>query len=473
MEQDVENVERTIVVSEQSLEHAEDDIARQPEVFRRDLQKVKRIRFNGVDPAENHVIVGDKSVIDRGNISEDCRRNDSEIPLPHGGNYSGFSFHQQVKIAIVSATHSDIRRYKVNYFKEQDGIALYRALAKAEKNTDRAEIFEKLAAAEEHHAARWAKLLEDNGVQVPLYKPSFRVRLLGWLSRSLGTQHVLPVISGFESRDQGEYIGQAEATGFPAAERSHSRTLQLMLQENAAAGAQSIVKSERWHSQGYGGSLRAAVFGVNDGLISNFGLVMGVAGSNAEPKFVLLAGVAGLLAGAFSMAAGEYVSVRSQRELYEQQLALEAQELETSPEEEQEELALIYQAKGIRADQANELARQILSNPETAIDTLAREELGLDPDSLGSPWAAAFSSFVAFGIGAVIPVIPYLLMHSATAIFVSAIVCGVALFLVGALISIFTGRNMAYSGFRMVGIGALAAGITFAVGRLLGVSVAG
>jgi VIT1/CCC1 family predicted Fe2+/Mn2+ transporter len=376
-------------------------------------------------------------------------------------------------MVFVAATHSDIRRYKTNYIKEQDGIALYRALAKAEKETHRAEIFEKLAKAEEHHAARWAKLLEDNGVKVPEYSASFRVRLLGWLSHMVGTQHVLPVVSGLESRDQGEYVGQPEATGFPASERSHSRTLQVMFKENAQAGAQQIVKSERWHSQNYGGSLRAAVFGVNDGLISNFGLVMGIAGTNVEPRFVLLAGIAGLLAGAFSMAAGEYVSVRSQRELYEQQLALEAQELEASPEEEHEELSLIYQAKGIAPDQANELATQILSNPETAIETLAREELGLDPDSLGSPWIAAFSSFIAFAIGAVIPVIPFLVVHNSTAIVFSAIVCGASLFLVGALISLFTGRNMAYSGFRMVAIGALAAAITFAVGRLLGVSVAG
>jgi VIT1/CCC1 family predicted Fe2+/Mn2+ transporter len=173
------------------------------------------------------------------------------------------------------------------------------------------------------------------------------------------------------------------------------------------------------------------------------------------------------------MAAGEYVSVRSQRELYEQQIALEAEELEASPAEEQEELSLIYQAKGIAADQANDLARQIHSNPDTAIETLAREELGLDPESLGSPWMAALSSFVAFAIGAVIPVIPYLLVRNSNVLVASALVCGVALFLVGALISLFTGRNVAYSGFRMVGIGALAAGVTFLVGRVLGVTIAG
>ena len=200
---------------------------------------------------------------------------------------------------------------------------------------------------------------------------------------------------------------------------------------------------------------------------------MGIAGSNAEPRFVLLAGVAGLLAGASSIAAGEYVSVQSQRELYEQQIAIERQELEMAPEEEEEELSLIYQAKGIPRNEAEELAKRIISNPQTAIDTLAREELGLDPSSLGSPWVAAASSFVAFACGAVIPVIPYLLTTGSTAFITSAVVCGISLFIVGGLISIFTGRGLLFSGFRMLGIGALAAGLTYVIGKLLGVTVAG
>jgi VIT1/CCC1 family predicted Fe2+/Mn2+ transporter len=371
----------------------------------------------------------------------------------------------------VNASTADIRRYRQNYIKEQDGIALYRSLAKAEKNPSRADIFRRLAAAEESHAERWAQLLRDNGAVIPAYKPGWRVLLLGWLSHNVGTLQVLPVVSGLESRDQGAYVGQAEATGMPASERAHSRTLQTMFNHSKPEKGTSIVDSERWHRTSYGGSLRAAVFGVNDGLLSNFGLVMGIAGTDAGPRFVLLAGVAGLLAGAFSMAAGEYVSVRSQRELYEQQLDLERQELESSPEEEHEELALIYQAKGIPTEQAQDLARQILSNPDTAIETLAREELGLDPSALGSPWTAALSSFLSFAIGAVTPVIPYLLLQGQSAFAASAIFCGVALFLVGALISIFTGRNMAYSGLRMVGIGAITSAITFIVGRLLGVAV--
>ncbi|HEX4998837.1 MAG TPA: VIT1/CCC1 transporter family protein [Terriglobia bacterium] len=370
----------------------------------------------------------------------------------------------------MTASPGDLRRYRQNYIKEQDGIAMYRALARAEKDAARSAIFEKLAQAEERHASRWAKLLEQNGVAIPSYKAGFRVNLLGWISRRLGTQPVLSVVTGLETSDEQNYAGQAEAEGLPAAERSHGRTLRLMEQRGDAS---AILQTERWHRANYGGSLRAAVFGANDGLISNFSLVMGVSGAGVDPHIVLLAGVAGLLAGAFSMAAGEYVSVRSQRELYEQQIALEEQELKSSPEEEQEELALIYQAKGIPADQAADLAARILSNPDTAIDTLAREELGLDPSALGSPWAAALSSFLAFGVGASIPVVPYLLSSGVTAFVASATVCGLALFIVDALISVFTGRNLVYSGLRMLAIGALAAAVTFITGKLIGVSIAG
>jgi VIT1/CCC1 family predicted Fe2+/Mn2+ transporter len=200
---------------------------------------------------------------------------------------------------------------------------------------------------------------------------------------------------------------------------------------------------------------------------------MGFAGAEAKPEYILLAGVAGLLAGSFSMAAGEYVSVSAQRELFEQQIAMEKQELEMSPKEEEEELALIYQAKGIPDDQARSLARRIIANPKTAIDTLAREELGLDPSQLGSPWAAAGSSFLAFVIGAFVPVLPYLFSAGATAWLASALLSCLALFGVGALISIFTARGPMLSGLRMLGIGLLASAITYSVGWLLGVSVTG
>jgi vacuolar iron transporter family protein len=369
----------------------------------------------------------------------------------------------------VKPTAQDLRRYADNYLREQDGIALYRALAGAEKDRERSQIFERLAAAEERHAARWARLLISNGSAVPSYSPSWRVRILGWFSRRFGTQHVLPVVTGLESRDQDVYRGQAEATGMPAEERGHMRTLRA-LQRNGEDKPENILDVEGWHRTNFAGTIRAAVFGANDGLVSNFSLVMGIAGANAEPRFVLLAGIAGLLAGASSMAAGEYISVKSQREVYEQQIAIEQQELEMSPEEEREELSLIYQAKGVPQRQAEELAGRILENPQTAIDTLAREELGLDPSLLGSPWTAAGSSFIAFAAGALFPVLPYLLLSGSAAFYASAVVCGLALFIVGALISIFTGRGVVLSGLRVLGVGAVAAALTYFIGRLLGVS---
>ena len=371
----------------------------------------------------------------------------------------------------MNPSPQDLQRYQDNFLREQDGIALYRALAKAEKDPGRAEIFEKLAKAEERHAARWARLLQSNSAALPLYTPGWRILLLGWLSRRFGTQHILPVVTGLESRDQDVYRGQIEARGLPAEERSHMRTLRAM-QRRGEDRPESILDLEGWHRTIYGGGLRAAVFGANDGLLSNFSLVMGIAGATSEPRFVLLAGIAGLLAGASSMAAGEYVSVQSQRELYEQQIAVERQELEMSPEEEKEELSLIYQAKGIPSARAEELAERILSNPSSAIETLAREELGLDPAALGSPWIAAASSFVAFATGAVVPVIPYLLLSGNAAFITSAIVCGAGLFILGGIVSIFTGRSLFFSGFRMLGIGSIAAALTYFIGKVLGVSVA-
>jgi VIT1/CCC1 family predicted Fe2+/Mn2+ transporter len=370
-----------------------------------------------------------------------------------------------------STTAEDIERYRANYIIEQDGVALYRAMAAAEKDHKRAEIFAKLAQNEERHAQRWARLIETAGGNVPSHRPSARVRLLGWLARRFGTERVIPIISSLEARDEAGYRQQPEAEGLPAEERAHSRTLWAM--SGGGSGVEAIAGTERWHLMARGGSLRAAVFGINDGLVSNFSLVMGFAGADAGPEYILLAGVAGLLAGSFSMAAGEYVSVSAQRELFEQQIAMEKQELEMSPKEEEEELALIYQAKGIPDEQARSLARRIIVNPKTAIDTLAREELGLDPTQLGSPWAAAGSSFLAFVVGAFVPVLPYLFTSGMTAWLASGLLSCLALFGVGALISIFTARGPITSGLRMLGIGLLASAITYSVGWLLGVSIVG
>lgn len=373
---------------------------------------------------------------------------------------------QMATTAIVS--EADVARYRENYLVEMDGIALYRAMAAAEKDQERVSIFEKLAENEERHAQRWARLIKNAGGAVPAHKPTARVRMLGWMARHFGTRRVVPIISSMEARDEPGYMQQPEAAGMPAEERAHSRTLRAMA--GGISEQQAIAGAERWHLTARGGGLRAAVFGINDGLLSNFCLVMGFAGADAKPEYIILAGIAGLLAGSFSMAAGEYVSVRSQREVFEQQIAMEKQELEMSPKEEEEELSLIYRAKGLPEKEAALLAHRIIANPHTAIDTLAREELGLDPSELGSPWVAALSSFVSFVVGAFIPVLPYLLSGGATAVLLSAALSFAALFGVGALVSIFTARGPLVSGGRMVAIGVLVSAITYGVGWLFGVS---
>jgi VIT1/CCC1 family predicted Fe2+/Mn2+ transporter len=220
-----------------------------------------------------------------------------------------------------------------------------------------------------------------------------------------------------------------------------------------------------------GGNLRAAVFGVNDGLVSNASLILGVAGAAAEPGIILLSGVAGLLAGAFSMAAGEYVSVRSQREMYEYQIGLERDELEAYPEEEAKELALIYEARGLAWLEAKRLADSMIADPERGLDTLAREELGLNPDELGSPWGAAAFSFLSFAAGALIPLLPFLLGKSAWSLYVSIALTAAALFAVGSTLSLFTGRGALHGGGRMLLIGGAAGALTFAIGKLLGVTL--
>ena len=225
-------------------------------------------------------------------------------------------------------------------------------------------------------------------------------------------------------------------------------------------------------NKNYGsGTLRAGVFGVNDGLVSNTCLVMGVAGAGTGPSVILLTGVAGLLAGAFSMAAGEFISMLSQREMFEYQIAQEKDELERYPEEEAEELALIYQARGVPLDEARHIAKHLIENPEKALDTLSREELGLNPDELGSPAKAAISSFLTFCVGASLPLIPYVFGFSQHGILIASIISGTALFCVGAALSLFSGRNALIGGARMLAIGAAAAAATYFIGSLFDATV--
>jgi len=243
-----------------------------------------------------------------------------------------------------------------------------------------------------------------------------------------------------------------------------------------ARRAQSVAEvgdAEAWHRRGgRSGTIRAVIFGVSDGLVSNLALVMGVVGAASDSQFVLLAGIAGLLAGAFSMAAGEYISMQSQRELFENQISMEREEMRVMPEVERQELAEIYRQKGLPKEQAEDIADRLMKDPDKALDTMVREELGLDPDELGSPWGAASSSFVAFAIGAFIPLLPFLIGVGLNALVASLVISFAALFALGAGVSLLTGRGLVFSGLRQVAIGAVAAGITYLVGTVIGVNVA-
>jgi len=376
-------------------------------------------------------------------------------------------------------TTLDLAQSLENLRLEQDAIALYEALATIERDSRRASAFRTIAGNERRHADVWAGKLRELGATVPdPPRPRLRVRVIIAIARLFGTHAVRDMVQALEGSEEDAYTAQAgpEVDAIAADEREHAAIWQRLGRDRdgGADVGRDIARSERWHRAGRSGTLRAVIFGVSDGLVSNLALVMGVAGaSEGAGNFVLLAGVAGLLAGAFSMAAGEYISMQSQRELFERQIELERAELEAMPEEEEAELASVYRAKGFTEAEAATIAHRMFSDPQHALDTLVREELGLDPDELGSPWGAAFGSFVAFAIGALIPVVPYLFAAGATAFVVAIGMSLAALFAVGAGVSLLTGRSTLFSGARQVAIGAAAAAVTYVVGSVIGVSLAG
>jgi VIT1/CCC1 family predicted Fe2+/Mn2+ transporter len=402
----------------------------------------------------------------------------------------------------------DVQTSLENLKLERDAIILYDALAGIEQDQRRATAFRTIAGNERRHADVWASKLRELGATVPpVGGPRLRVRTIIVLARIFGTRSVSDLVQALEGDEEDAYSGQAspEVEAIAADEREHAQIWKRLADEapeaagpahgpssgvatgkgEAAASDPAVLRevrapraigeigrNERWHRTGQSGTLRAVIFGVSDGLVSNTSLVMGISGASTDPHFILLAGIAGLLAGSFSMAAGEYISMQSQRELYERQIALERAEMEAMPDEERAELAAIYRTKGFTEEEANRVAARLFGDPKAALDTLIREELGLDPDQLGSPWGAAFGSLVAFAAGAAVPVLPYLLTSGAVAFGVSIALSLAAMFVVGIAISLLTGRSALFSGIRQVGIGALAAAVTFLVGKLIGVAVA-
>lgn len=376
---------------------------------------------------------------------------------------------------MVTQTEHD--RYLENWQDEIESAFLYRALAEAEPQPTLAEVYRKLAATEETHAQFWETKLLSQNYPIPRRTIGWRTQMLARLAKWFGPQFVLPTINAMEQVDSHSYDTQPDThdTRLPIDERSHARLLDAIASP-AGQGMEgsAIAQFEGRHRTAGGNTLRAAVLGANDGLLSNLSLVMGVAGANVSNQAILVTGIAGLLAGACSMALGEWLSVQSSRELYERQIRIEQREVEEVPDEEEEELALIYEAKGLPENQARTLAARMMQDRATALDTLAREELGIDPDELGgSAWSAAFASFCLFALGAIVPVVPFIVLTGSSAIVSSLFLSGLALFLIGAGITLLTGRSVLFSGARQVIFGFAAAGLTFGIGRLIGVSITG
>ena len=335
---------------------------------------------------------------------------------------------------------------------EKQAAYLYHVVAEVEAGTPRASLFTELATEAEKQAVIWARLAREAGHTLPLhYTPDMRTHVVAALLRRFGARPLRIVLSAMKVRGMSLY--------------THPMQGHTSQQPGSEMG-------KRHRGMGSGGNLRAAVFGVNDGLISNASLILGMAGATSDNALLLLSGAAGLIAGAFSMAAGEYVSVRSQREMFEYQIGLEKEELDHYPEEEAEELALIYQARGLPREDAVRIATQLTADPVRALDTLAREELGLNPDDLGSPWGAALFSFSAFSLGALIPLLPFLFAQGTTSLTIAIALTALALFGVGATLSLFTGRNAWWSGARMLAIGCAAGAVTYLIGKGLGVTLA-
>lgn len=368
----------------------------------------------------------------------------------------------------------DVQRYRDNLQDEVDSAAVYRGMADGEDSPQLADVYRRLAAAEDRHAAFWRERIERAGGTASPPRPTRRARVLRWLAHRGGAGLVLPTVAGAERRDQVMYDHQPEAatTSLPAEERSHARLLRT-LQGGGLSGA-DVARLEGRHRAVGGNALRAAVLGANDGLVSNLSLVMGVAGAALSQGTIVVAGLAGLLAGAASMALGEWISVRSSAELAERQLRVEGDEIAAFPQEEREELRLIYEAKGLSPALARVVADELARDERTALETMAREELGVDPAEPGSsPWVAAAVSFLLFAVGAIVPVAPFLVVTGTAALVASAVASAAALFALGAAITLFTGRGAVRAGVRQVGVGLAAAAVTYGVGALLGVSLAG
>jgi VIT1/CCC1 family predicted Fe2+/Mn2+ transporter/rubrerythrin len=366
-----------------------------------------------------------------------------------------------------------------NWQREVEGMRTYRDLAVREKDQGRRRVLLKMAEAEERHAQKWERKLIELGAPVPQERRTWRMRLKGWMRRQVGTEAALRHMEGEEDRDIARYESQARAINDLEAqqmlrevrreEESHGRVIREIIKPMGTQGMLDVMlRRERWHKRG-GGWLGDAIYGANDGLGAVFGIVSGVAGATGSAShIVLISGLAGMLASALSMGSGAYLATKSEREVYEAEIARERNEIEEDPEEEREELSLMYQLKGFSEEEANLLATRLAEQPEQFLRTMAHEELGLSEESFPNPWTSALSAMISTGLGAFIPIIPFFFLSGIPAILAAAGISLVAHFAVGAAKTLVTGRSWLSSGTEMTVVGAIEAVITYALGMVFG-----
>jgi VIT1/CCC1 family predicted Fe2+/Mn2+ transporter len=397
----------------------------------------------------------------------------TQLPPDSTDHESSAFEHRTPAPALENPTKDDLARYRDNLQGEIDAIALYSLLLEKEESRAVKDFYKRMVEVESIHADVWRTRLTDGGVDSSRMGTGWRTRVLMFIATHFGPSLVVPTIAEREASDQAMYDDQPEALArMPGDERSHARLFRELAAGRGVEGG-AIARIEGRHRGSGGNQLRAAVLGANDGLVSNLSISMGVAGASSGGHAVLIAGMAGMLAGALSMAIGEWLSVQSARELFAHQVKVEREELLTVPDEEEEELTLIYQSKGLTAEQARLMSKSLIGGDiGRAVDTLAREELGIDPDELGgSAWVAAITSFCLFALGAIVPLSPFFFASGTVAIVASIIVSAAALMIVGAAITVVTGSSVLRTGGRQVLLGLVAAAVTFGLGTLVGRAV--
>jgi VIT1/CCC1 family predicted Fe2+/Mn2+ transporter len=361
------------------------------------------------------------------------------------------------------------------YFQsEVDAAYIYASLARAEMDPSVREVYQRLAASETGHATFWQARLVREGVRDAKMKPSCRAWILALIARYFGPSSILPYLARIEVAESHVYDGEpdAVAAGMSTDEYGHARIVQAAAMAAGGLSGKTLAVIEGRRRGNNGNALRAAVLGANDGLVSNLSLVMGVVGAMVGERAILLTGIAGLTAGACSMAMGEWLSVSSAREMARRAIAAQSVAIAETPELEKQDLAVIYQAKGLDAESARQLVDKLFQSPADALDSMSREKLGIDPTDLGgSPWSAAAASFGLFALGAIFPVLPFFILQGSWAFAASFALSALALLGIGAATSLFTGRKMAFSALRQLAIGLAAALVTFLLGHLIGVSI--